>query len=572
MTTKPKARKFRIRRSAAASQPGTGAPSTAPGNAAMAPQRPVGAAPNPDSQNDMASAPEGGPNPEQAPETRSGQVSSAREMGSAQTIDEIRKEGLTGRQLRMARRMAQKHGLAPTSDFDAVRLLRVRGIDPFQRANILELVATNGRPQTASDETADAAASGASGASGGRVQLPQTMPITRQTMPSTDMSPADRRAEEIMSIQRDIGRRRRRKLMLLMSRLMAFVMLPTIVVGYYFYAIATPMYSTKSAFLILSADGGGSIGGLGGLLPSQFATSQDAIATQEYLQSKDAMLRLDGDVGFRSHFNQLWIDPLQRLEPDASNESAYSLYKKYVKLGYDPTEGVIRMEVSTAAPAVSATFSEHLITYAEERVDQLSQEKRQDAVKIAIESLDHAKADRRGAQQMLVSLQEGSILDPEGEIAGIRSLVGTVELQMQEKQLALNVQNNNSRPNRARVAALESEIQILQAELTSQKSRLTQATEGESSLASKTAAIQMAQADLATSDLVLQSALEAKRQSEIEANKQVRYLTVSVRPLPSQDASYPRAFENTILAFLIFSGIYLMISLTASVLREQVSS
>ena len=559
MTTKPKARKFRIRRSATAQQAGTGASQTAPGNAAFAPD----AATSPQGkQTDTADAPQGETPPKGA---RIGQVASARETGSAQTVDDIRKEGLTGRQLRMAQRMAQKHGLAPTSDFDAVRLLRVRGIDPFQRANILELVATDGRAETNPAESADAAQSQ-------RIQLPQTMPIARQTLPRTDLSPADRRAEEIMAIQRDIGRRRRRKLLLLMSRLMAFVMLPTIVVGYYFYAIATPMYSTKSAFLILSADGGSSGGGLGGLLPSQFATGQDAIATQEYLQSKDAMLRLDGDVGFRSHFSQPWIDPLQRLEADASNESAYSLYKKYVKLGYDPTEGVIRMEVSTADPAVSAAFSEHLITYAEERVDELSQEKRQDAVKTAIESLDQAKADRRAAQQILVSLQEGSILDPEGEIAGIRSLISTVELQMQEKQLALHIQLNNARPNRAKVEALESEIEILQAELTRQKSRLTQATEGESSLASKTAAIQMAQADLATSDLVLQSALEAKRQSEIEANKQVRYLTVSVRPLPSQDASYPRSFENTILAFLIFSGIYLMISLTASVLREQVSS
>ena len=39
-------------------------------------------------------------------------------------IDEIRKEGLTGRQLRMARRTAQRHDLPATSDFDAVRLLR----------------------------------------------------------------------------------------------------------------------------------------------------------------------------------------------------------------------------------------------------------------------------------------------------------------------------------------------------------------------------------------------------------------------------------------------------------------
>lgn len=64
----------------------------------------------------------------------------------SQNIDDIRKEGLTGRQLRMARRMAQKHGLAPTSDFDAVRLLRARGIDPFQGSNIVQLVSAGKTP------------------------------------------------------------------------------------------------------------------------------------------------------------------------------------------------------------------------------------------------------------------------------------------------------------------------------------------------------------------------------------------------------------------------------------------
>ena len=41
-------------------------------------------------------------------------------------LDAIRREGLTGRQLRLARRLAQKHNLPATSDFDAVRLLRQR--------------------------------------------------------------------------------------------------------------------------------------------------------------------------------------------------------------------------------------------------------------------------------------------------------------------------------------------------------------------------------------------------------------------------------------------------------------
>ena len=217
-------------------------------------------------------------------------------------------------------------------------------------------------------------------------------------------------------------------------------------------------------------------------------------------------------------------------------------------------------------------YPEQLIEYAEDRVDKLSQEKRFDAVKTAEQSLAEAKEERRSAQRRLVQLQEGTILDPEGEIANIRALIANAELQLQEKLLALNTQLANPRPNEARVEALRGEVEVLEAELAKQNARLNQATSGAASLASQAAEIQMAQADLMTADLVLQSALETKRQSEIEANKQVRYLTVAVEPVASEDPSYPRAFENTLLTFLIFSGIYLLISLTVSVLREQVSS
>ena len=49
---------------------------------------------------------------------------------------------------------------------------------------------------------------------------------------------------------------------------------------------------------------------------------------------KDAMLRLDGDEGFKAHYEQDWIDPIQRLDPGASNEEAYKLYKRNIEIGY----------------------------------------------------------------------------------------------------------------------------------------------------------------------------------------------------------------------------------------------
>lgn len=540
MTTKPTARRFRIKRAGQAPakrDKATGESAAPPDTTAPEEERaPV------------------------APRVRTTAQSKVSEDVSIE-IEAIRREGLTGRQLRMARRVAHKNGLSPTSDFDAVRLLRQRGIDPFQRSNMLELVV----PKT-DDPGGDAQP--------GRIQLPQTTPLGDETLPSTEnLSPAELRDRQISEIQRDITRRRRRKLSMLLARLSFFVFLPTILAGWYFYAVATPMYATKSEFLILQADNAGG-SGIGGLLSgTQFATSQDSIAVQSYLQSKDAMLRLDGDVGFKSHFTQTFIDPIQRLTEEPTNEQAYRTYQKNVKVGYDPTEGVLRMEVIAADPGVSAEISRALITYAEERVNALSAEKRDDQMAEAQASFEKAAAERREAQEALVTLQlQGDTLDPQAVIAGLRAQINQVELQLLEKELQLAALLDNARPNQSRVDGARGDVRRLNNQLGELNARMTDASQGENSLAQLNVRIQMAQADLTTRDMLLQSALQQMEQTRMEANRQVRYLTVSVKPVLSEEPSYPRKFENTLVAFLVFAGIYLMVSLTASILREQVTS
>ena len=607
MTTKPKARKFRIKRSgpAPAVPTSNGAPtalrpSPAPLSSVPSPAARVSSAsgsttttttasmrPAPVSEGTQEPRPQSAaprpvpsaerpatayaPRPETSDErpapvqqaSRTGEVSSADEVAGETDIDEIRREGLTGRQLRMARRVAQKHGLAPTSDFDAVRLLRNQGIDPFQRSNMLELVVPSSDGEARQDGT---------GRQLTRVQLPQTVPVGKPALPAKELNPAERREREISQIQRDISRRRRRKLGLLLMRLAFFVMLPTFAAGYYFYKLATPMYATTSQFLIIQSEGAAGASPFGGILPTQFANSADSIATQAYLQSKDAMLRLDADEGFKAHFSGDDIDPIQRLEPGATNEEAFKVYKKNVKIGYDPTEGVIRMEVIAPDPAVSASFSESLIEYAEERVNELSVQKRQDGMRDALEGFETAQKNRRAAQEALIKLQVENGVDPEAEIAAIRGQITNYETLMIEKELELAALLDNPRPNQAKVDGARGDVRRMEAQLVKLREKMNTATEGENSLAQQAVTMQLAQADLAAADMVLQSAQTAMEQARTEAGRQVRYLTVAVQPVAPEEPTYPRKFENTILAFLIFAGIYLMLSLTASILREQVTS
>ncbi len=602
MTTKPKAKKFRIRRSESAARletearnpapsqakptprrtapeaaPGQAAPSRAETQAGQSAETTPRPAPAPDSQEQPApSASAQDPAQPRTETPRAGLVSSPAEVSGETDINKIRQEGLTGRQLRMARRMAQKHGLAPTSDFDAVRLLRKKGIDPFQRANMLELVVGQNGETTQKDPQVPARANPVDPATTDvGVKLPQTVQMKKAAVPSTEtMNPSERRAIEVERVQRELGRRRRRRFALLLARLAFFVLLPTFIAGYYFYVVATPMYATKSEFLILKNDGGGGGSGMGGLLSgTQFATNQDAIAVQSYLSSKDAMLRLNEDVGFNSHFSGPEIDPIQRLDEDASIEEAYKVYQRNVEIGYDPTEGVIRMEVRASDPMSATLFSEALIDYAEERVDNLTQRKRENAVTDAEQGLADAEASRIAAQERLVRMQqENALLDPEAKIGALRGQMNTIEMQIQEKELQLQALLDNARPNQSRVEGVQGDIRRLNNMLETLNTRMTTATTGEESLAEIAIQVQLAQADLATRDMMLQSALERLESARREADSQARYLTTSVVPVPSEDPSYPRSFENTILSFLIFAGIYLMISLTASILREQVSS
>jgi capsular polysaccharide transport system permease protein len=573
MTTKPKAKKFRIRRSAggnvsaAAAEPlsgqvsGAGAgpakthargpsPATArraPGHAATAEAMPF--APDDDEDDGFGEAPF--PSAVAAPSGNSEAASEEAELAK------IRQEGLTGRQLRMARRVAQKHGVAATSDFDAVRLLRKQGIDPFERSNMLQLV----RPDA---EAAPAA--------GRELSVPQT---AKPQLPSTEVLTEDARAREIVRMQRDIVRRRHRKMLQLAARLAFFVLLPTFIAGWYYFRIATPMYSTHSEFVIQQAQNpAASAGGLGGMFSgTSFATSQDSIAVQGYLQSIDAMLRLDADLGFREHFSAPEVDPLQRLDADASKEEAYDVYRSNVKISYDPTEGIIKMDVVAADPETSRLFSERLIGYAEEQVDNLSLRLREDQMQGARESFEDAEAAMIEAQRRVLALQERlGVLDPMTESQALMSQITGLETQLADKRLQLQQLLDNPRPNEARVDGARGDVRRLEALIAELRAQLTESNAEGNSLARTTGELRLAERDLQTRELMMTQALQQLESARIEANRQTRYLSMSVTPIAPDTASYPRAFENTLLAFLIFGGIYLMISLTASVLREQISS
>ncbi len=495
--------------------------------------------------------------PKQVAQDSMGENSDAKpQLSAREEIELIKRENLTGRQLRIARRMAQKHGLQVTSDLDAIRVLRNKGIDPFQGSNNML--------KTAAQENQQG--------------VPSNLPATvRRTDVGQANIPMDEgvRQHEVLTIQRDLVKRRRRRIAATVTKLICFILIPTMIAGYYFSRLATPMYASFTEFVIQKADNPAAAGaGVGGLLNSSLlATAQDSVAVQGYLSSRDAMTRLDNDLGFKAAFQSEDIDILQRVDADATNEAAYKTYTKRVRIGFDPTEGIVKMEVVTPSPELSLAFSNALIGYAEQQVDQLTQRLREDQMKGAREGYEKAELDFAASQNRVVELQEElGVLNPEIEISAQMSLIQQLEIDLQQKRLELIELQDNPRPNPTKLTVLERSITSRQNMIRDMRNGLTQGSSDATSLAKITAELQSAQAQLLLRQEFLAASLAGLETSRVEANRQTRYLSMAVAPIAPDEASYPRVFENTLLAALVFAGLYLVISLTASVLREQLTS
>lgn len=479
----------------------------------------------------------------------------------------IRAEKLTERQLRIARRIATMHQITVASDEEAVLRLRERGIDPSHRAAVGRILSDEG-------SKAQAAPAANPPVPLPRAPVPARAPAVpaKPDLPSREDMTEERRAAEIHRIQQDIAARRRRRMIMLIGRLMVFVFLPTAVMGWYYFRVATPLYATYTQFLIQQAEGGG--GGVGGLFSgTQLAMNNDSVAVQSYLTSRDAMLRLDGDMGFRTTYQSPEIDPVKRLPANATNEATYRVYKNSVKIGYDPTEGVIKMEVIAPDAQLSQDFSLALIGYAEGQVDQLTARLRDDQMSGSIQNYEDAETKVLEAQRRVQELQQRlGVLDPAAEGSVVMGRVASLEGQLAQRELELGQILSNPRPQQSRVDTIRGDIARLQDMIAETRLQLTQGSEQRASLASISGELRIAEGDLSTRQALLATAAEQVEAARIEANKQVRYLSVVVAPVAPDEATYPKAVQNTFVAMLIFAGVYLMLSLTASILREQVSS
>ncbi len=382
------------------------------------------------------------------------------------------------------------------------------------------------------------------------------------------------RAERVEAIRRDLVRRRRRKGGGMLLKLWAFIAVPTMLVAWFMWFEASDLYQSQSKFQVQTSDmAAGSGGLLGAMMGGGGGVVYDSIAVQEFILSRDVLRRLDTEYGWIAHFQNPELDWFHALDSEASFEDSFGHYQDMVSVSFDPTEGIIEMDLVAATPDDSRRFSKAIISYAEEMVDTLADPIREDAMRDSERNLAESEENLKGAQLAEAEVRKKlDIFSVEGEVSAELSIIAGLETRLEELRGRLENLRRVTSETDPRVERIRNQVATLENQIVERRKNVTGGEGlGRDSLADINAELARAQVDVQAALAIFTAALETREAARADAARQHRYLSVVIQPSVPDEANYPQKWKQTGLAFLIFLGIYIVVSLTVSLIREQAS-
>ena len=196
------------------------------------------------------------------------------------------------------------------------------------------------------------------------------------------------------------------------------VILPSIVLSFYFAFIHSSVYITESKFIVRAPQQQTttSIGML--LRGTSFARAQDdAYTVQEYLQSRDAIKNLSteldlipiyssGNIDFTNRFGVLGIRN--------SFEDFYKYFSKHISVSQNSYSSITTLRVKAYDPETAHLINDNLLDSSEKLVNAINNRARRDLISFAQKDVEDAKNRAEEDSLKLAAYRNANqIVDPE---------------------------------------------------------------------------------------------------------------------------------------------------------------
>ena len=346
------------------------------------------------------------------------------------------------------------------------------------------------------------------------------------------------------------------------------VAVPLAATAFYLWFWAEDQYASNLGFSVRTEESSSAIELLGGITELSGGSSSDTDILFAYLGSQELVRKVDQIVDLRKIWSRVSTvdDPVFAYDAPGTIEDLLAHWERKITIIYDSGTGMIDLRVLAFTPEDATLIAEALLEECTIMINNLSALAREDAVRYAREELEAAVERLKVARQAMTEFRNRTqIVDPAIDTQNQMGLLITLQGQMAEALIELDLLQDTTRTNDPRIIQAQRRIEVIQVRIDAERQKLGLGTSSESEevFANLVGEYEGLLVDREFAERAYTGALAGFDHAQAEARKQSRYLAPHIRPTLAERAEYPERGKITalvalflLLSWAIFSLVY----------------
>lgn len=375
--------------------------------------------------------------------------------------------------------------------------------------------------------------------------------------------------------------------------LIGIVILPLMIAAAYLGFRAHDRYVSHMAFSVRSESMSSAMEMLGGIAEVSGSSSSDTDILYNFIKSDEMVRALDAKLDLRAVWsepgNDWWDmgdDPWYAYDGPGTIEDLTSYWKRMVKVYSDSGTGLINIEAQTFRPEDSQRLTQAIFDESSEMINRLSQIAREDKIRYARAELENAVERLKKARSTMTAFRnQNQIVDPQSLIEGQVGLLSSLQAQLAEALILLDILRQTTQQDDPRMEAAERRVEVITNRIAEERKKLglngrsnadpsnvPTIDEGginSANYANIVGEYERLVVDLQFAEQSYTVALTAFDTAQAEALRQTRYLAAHIRPSLPERSTEPKRMQLLAFLFLILSLAWVLVVLVGYALRDR---
>ncbi len=341
-----------------------------------------------------------------------------------------------------------------------------------------------------------------------------------------------------------------------------FVAVPNVTAIVYYGLLASDQYVSEAKFTVSSGlipkmDEMGSVTGVPPIL-----IVQDTQVVTNYIHSRPMVEELQRTVGLRDIYSSPSIDWWARFRKNKPIEKFTDYWEKMSDTSITLPSGIVTLTVRAFSPEEAKRIADAVIMLSENLINDLNDRMRRDTVLASERDMKQAAQDLGHARmQMEFERNAEGLIDVDQTNKALSGLVGDLQADLLKAQQEYNTQITYVTPDapqmqilKSRITAMKTQLEQLQAQLTSQSERSTSAI-ADKALSGKMTKFAELDLDERIAEKRYALTVAAVESARMMSERRMLYLHEIVAPALPEESKYPKRW--------LFTGMTLLASLIA---------